>query len=83
VFENRLTQEERENGVMRSFVTCISTKYNYSDQVKEDGIGREYITHGRESEYIQDFDQIAPKKETKRINTDVGVGKILKYILEK
>jgi hypothetical protein len=47
--------EAGENGIMRSFMTCLLAEYNRNDQVKEDGMDRESSTRVIEEECIQNF----------------------------
>jgi hypothetical protein len=43
--------EAGENGIMRSFITSLLVKYNYSDEVKDDGMGRAHSMHKKTNAY--------------------------------
>jgi hypothetical protein len=49
---------------MRSFITCTLRKYNRSDQVKEDEMGRACNTDGGEEEFMQGFGGKERRKES-------------------
>jgi hypothetical protein len=45
-------QEVGENCIMRNFITCTLSKYNYNDQVKKDEMGGACSTNRGEEECI-------------------------------
>jgi hypothetical protein len=44
----------------------LLAKYNYNDEVEEDGMGRACSTHGGEADYTYDFGGAARRKQTSR-----------------
>jgi hypothetical protein len=44
----------------------LINNYNYNEEVKEEEMGKEISTHGREEEYIQGFGGKARRKENTR-----------------
>jgi hypothetical protein len=43
--------EDGESGMMRSFITSLLVKYNYSDEVKDDDMGRARSMHEKTNAY--------------------------------
>jgi hypothetical protein len=57
--------DKMHNRELNNFHSSPST-YNYNYQVKEDKMGREYGTHGKEEECIHGFGGKSNRKETTR-----------------